>query len=93
MGTMTQARWLAEQLETRDPVLAALVEQLMPSSAGTESQHRRALLDGYLAVLAANSADKHATAARRAANRLTWATWALVFVTLVLVVVTVIVAR
>jgi hypothetical protein len=83
--------WLAGQLAARDPALAALVEQLMPSMSGAESAHRRALLDGYLAVLAAESAGKHAAAAKSAANGLTLATWALVFVTVVLVLVTLVV--
>ena len=83
--------WLAGQLAARDPVLAALVEQLMPSMSGAESEHRRALFDGYLAVLAADAAHQHAAAAKSAASRLTLATWALVFVTVVLVLVTLVV--
>ncbi len=71
---------LAEVLHEGDPVLAAMVEQLMPSIAGPEGEHRRALLDAYLAVLAAKSADTHAQAAKTAAEGLKRATWALVIV-------------
>jgi hypothetical protein len=47
---------------------------------------------GYLAILTVDTADKNAAAAERAANRLTLATWGLVAVTIVLVVVTIVAA-
>lgn len=92
MGSNRRTNWLANQLRSRNAELAQLVEQLMPSAAGNESAHRRALLDAYLALMEADTADKHAKAENEATKRLTCATWTLVAFTAVLAVATIVMA-
>jgi len=91
-GSYERADVLESLLAQQDPVLAAFVEQVKSSQHSGEHIHRRALLDAQFAAMNAVAAERQATAQINAANRLTFATWALVAATAVLVGVTVLVA-
>lgn len=76
-------------IEARDADLAdliGLVATNAPDSAAAAGH--RARLDGYLALMAADTATRNADAANTIANSVRWATWALVLLTVVLIGVT-----
>ncbi len=76
-------------IEERDVDLAdliGLVATTSPDSAAAAGH--RARLDGYLALMAADTAIRNAGAANKVAAGIRLATWALVLMTVALIVVT-----
>lgn len=81
---------VTRRIEEQDADLADLIGLVATQNpADAAAAGHRARLDGYLALMAAETATKNAAAANTIANSVRWATWALVLLTVVLIGVTV----
>jgi hypothetical protein len=80
---------IMRSIEERDVDLADLIGLVATNAPDTAAAAgHRARLDGYLALMAADTATRNAAAANRVASGIRWATWALVLATVALIVVT-----